>query len=149
MPIFSHFPSICPQNFNLRIHDLRICCTNMKPVSKMCAVRLLSPGSTHQKLLAESRDYYKPTNIYSLKMQQVLQRSNNHGCLRVGKSYFSKLWSTTRSAFSFNFITLLNYSACTNSNLSHVFFHTGTTHITIQIKGPTIQKFNWSKKVHH
>lgn len=91
MPIFSHFPSICPQNFNLRIHDLNICCINIKPVSKMCAVRLLSPGSTHKKLLAESRETITSLQTFSLKMQQVLQRSNNHGCLRVGKSYFSKL----------------------------------------------------------
>jgi hypothetical protein len=50
--------------------------------------------------------------------------------------------NSIHNSFSFNFITLLNYSACTNSNLSHEFFHTGTTGKTIQIKGATIKKFN-------
>jgi hypothetical protein len=75
-------------------------------------------------------------------MQQVLQRSNNHGCLKSWKIILLKAQSTTQSAFSFNFTILLNYSACTNSNLSDVFFPTGTTGITIQIKGATIKKFN-------
>ena len=56
MPILRHLPSICLQNFNLRINELRICCTIIRPVIKMCTVTLLSLQSTHQKLLAESRE---------------------------------------------------------------------------------------------
>jgi len=92
MPILGHFPSICPQNFNLRINDLRICCTNIKPVIEMCVVRLLPPGSTHQKLLAEGRETVTSLQTFIVfKMQHVLQRSNNHKCLKVWKSSFLKL----------------------------------------------------------
>lgn len=124
MPIFGHFPSICPQNSKSRLPDLRICCTNIKPVIKMYAVRLQSPGTTHQKLLAESRVTVTSLQTFTiLRCSQVLQRSNNYECLRVGKTILLKTQSTTHSVFSFN--TLLNYSVCTTSAFSHVFFNTG------------------------
>jgi len=79
-------------------------------------------------------------------MQQVLQKVTITGASEL-ENHRSQ--NSNHNSFSFNFITLLNHSACTNSNLSHVFFHTGTTGITIQIKGATKRKFNWSKKFHH